>query len=376
MGKNHFRAALFALLGALVCGAGALALGAAAPDADAAARGAVCAGTFFSSPQLALAAMARVWQEQHGAAAAPAGQGGGEGGFWMDLPAAPAAAAAVAAPAAAAGAPAAALRPAGTLPVAESTFTAAAGPRLLACGAGFVKNATRLPAAEVAAEFGRPPAFTVELGSGAPQVLIMHTHATECYRAADGLWYDPSENGRTTDDSRNMVAVGKELADALNAAGINTVQDVTQHDYPSYTGSYERSRATVEQWLARCPSIKVVLDIHRDAIERDGGVRVAPVALENGVKAAQLMIICGADDGSGRLTHDRLNLRFAAALQAELAARYPDLARPVLFDYRSYNQQLTTGSLLIEIGGHGNTLAEAKATARLLAAALAKTLGA
>ena len=44
---------------------------------------------------------------------------------------------------------------------------------------------------------------------------------------------------------------------------------------------------------------------------------------------------------------------------AQHGAKYPGLTRPVLFSYRFYNQDLTTGSLLIEIGGHGNNLNEA-----------------
>ena len=83
------------------------------------------------------------------------------------------------------------------------------------------------------------------------------------------------------------------------------------------------------------------------------------------------MIICGADNGSMGMPNYKQNLRFAAALQDRLATLFPGLARPLLFDYRNYNQQLTTGSLLIEMGGHGNTLEEAKAAGRLVGQALA-----
>ena len=88
------------------------------------------------------------------------------------------------------------------------------------------------------------------------------------------------------------------------------------------------------------------------------------------MRAAQVMIICGADV-DGNLPNFKQNLRFAARWQAEMAQLYPGLARPVLFDYRYYNQDLTTGSLLIEMGGHANTLEEAKYSARLVGDALA-----
>ena len=130
------------------------------------------------------------------------------------------------------------------------------------------------------------------------------------------------------------------------------------YDYPSYNGSYERSNATVRAYLEKYPSIKVVLDVHRDAIEYDGK-RVKAVAEVEGRQAAQVMIICGADK-NGNLPNFKKNLGFAAAWENAMESRYPGLTRPVLFDYRYYNQDLTTGSLLIEMGSHGNTLAEAQ----------------
>ena len=202
----------------------------------------------------------------------------------------------------------------------------------------------------------------------------MHTHATETYRLNQGLWYPADSTGRSTDLTVNMAAVGAEMARVLNEAGVNTLQDTTLHDYPSYTGSYGRSNATVRRYLEEYPSIKIVLDVHRDAIERDGD-RIAPVAQVGEEQVAQVMLICGCDNG-GNLPDYPQNLRFAAVWEAAMEGAYPGLTRPVLFDYRYYNQDLTTGSLLIEVGGHGNTLEEALAAGRLAAKGLAAALGA
>lgn len=148
------------------------------------------------------------------------------------------------------------------------------------------------------------------------------------------------------------------MADTLNAAGINTLHDETLNDYPSYTGSYANSRAVVQQYLARYPSIKVVLDVHRDAIETESGSRYAPVCTVDGRQAAQVMIICGCDNGTTvQLLGWRQNLRLPLR-ERSMEGMYPGSTRPVLFSYRFYNQDLTTGSLLIEIGGHGNNLNE------------------
>ena len=266
-------------------------------------------------------------------------------------------------------------RPADAGAVTEQQFGQGSGEKYIPCGAGSIKNNTRQTAADIAAEAAQPLPFAIEKDSAAPQVLIMHTHATEDYRLSAGLWFTPGDGARSTDRSINMCAVGRVMADTLNAAGICTLHDETLNDYPSYTGSYANSRAVVQQYLAQYPSIKVVLDVHRDAIERENGTRCAPVCTIDGRQAAQVMIICGCDNGTSvQLPAWRQNLRFAAAWERSMEAKYPGLTRPVLFSYRFYNQDLTTGSLLIEIGGHGNNLNEALYAGYLAAQGLVETL--
>ena len=266
-------------------------------------------------------------------------------------------------------------RPADAGAVTEQQFGQGSGEKYIPCGAGSIKNNTRQTAADIAAEAAQPLPFAIEKDSAAPQVLIMHTHATEDYRLSAGLWFTPGDGARSTDRSINMCAVGRVMADTLNAAGINTLHDETLNDYPSYTGSYANSRAVVQQYLARYPSIKVVLDVHRDAIETESGSRYAPVCTVDGRQAAQVMIICGCDNGTTvQLPGWRQNLRFAAAWERSMEGMYPGFTRPVLFSYRFYNQDLTTGSLLIEIGGHGNNLNEALYAGQLAAKGLAAAL--
>ena len=237
----------------------------------------------------------------------------------------------------------------------------------------YVKNVTRLSKSEVEAELLQEIAFSVEKNSDQPQILIMHTHTTESYQNHDGLYYDPAYTCRDTDTTKNMVSVGKIIAEKLNDLGYNTLQDTTLHDYPNYNGSYDRSKVTVESYLAKYPSIKVVLDVHRDAIERTDGTRIKPVVTINGKPCAQVMIISGADNGYLNMPNYKKNLRFASHFQNSLETLYPGFTRPILFDYRNYNQQLTTGSLLIEVGGHANTLEEAQNAAALIAYSLADT---
>lgn len=239
--------------------------------------------------------------------------------------------------------------------------------------AGQVRNVTSVSNKRVLEESRLLPDFTVEK-NGEPQVLIMHTHATESYEPYERDFYDASFNSRTTDRSMNMAAVGDKIAEQLEAAGIGVIHDTTLHDYPSYNGSYDLSRETVKKYLEEYPSIKIVLDVHRDAIERESGERIAPLAAVDGKNAAQVMIICGCDDGTMNMPDCMKNLRFACLLQRQMESDYPGLTRPVLFDYRKYNQDLTTGSILIEMGGHANSIEQAEYSGELVGKSLAKCL--
>ncbi len=238
--------------------------------------------------------------------------------------------------------------------------------------AGQVQNLTSIPNETLESESRLRPAFNIEL-YGEPQVLIMHTHTTESFEPYERDAWDATFNYRTTDNSRNMVMVGDAIAEQLINVGISVIHDATIHDYPSYTGSYDRSRQTVQKLLAEYPSIKVVLDIHRDAISRDG-VITQPTTEINGKKAAQVMIISGCDDGTMGMPNYMQNFHFACLLQQQMESDYPGLTRPILFDYRKYNQDLTTGSLLIEVGTHGNTLEQAAYAGELIGISLARTL--
>lgn len=236
--------------------------------------------------------------------------------------------------------------------------------------AGQVRNVTSVSNEKLLAESRLAPDFTIEK-NGEPQILIMHTHTTESYEPYERDFYDSSFNSRTTDKHMNMAVVGDAIAEQLEAAGITVIHDTTMHDYPSYNGSYDRSRETVQAILDEYPSIKIVLDIHRDAIERADGERIAPVAEINGKNAAQIMIISGCDDGTMGMPNYMKNFRFSCMLQQQLESDYDGLTRPILFDYRKYNQDLTTGSILIEVGGHANSIDQAVYSGELIGKSLA-----
>ena len=239
---------------------------------------------------------------------------------------------------------------------------------------GTARNATGYSTAEMLDAAAGALPFNLELYSTQPQVLIMHTHSTESYDRFDAGFYDVTYPYRLTDINENVNAVGKVMAELLNSLGINTVQATEYHDYPSYNNSYSRSRVTVQKYLGMYPDIKIVLDIHRDGIEREDGTRLKPTAVINGKKAAQIMIIVGVGDSEYDVPNFRENLKFGMQLQNSAETMYPGLTRPLYLANRFYNQDLTAGSILIEMGGHANTLKEAKYAGELVARSLANLL--
>lgn len=251
-------------------------------------------------------------------------------------------------------------------------YTASAGGINLPFGNGLIKNSTELSADTVLAELAKPLELSLDPGDE-PQVLIFHTHATEAFEPYGGDVYDTSYSFRSDDDSINAVHLGDILTKTLSDAGIGVLHDTTHHD-ASYNGAYDRSAATVKSYLEKYPSIKVVLDIHRDAIQPEEGVILRPVAEINGREAAQVMIISGCDDGTMNMPNYFSNLRFAAALQSSMEGMYPGLTRPVFFCYRKYNMDLSPGALLIELGSHGNTLEQVSYSAELVGNALVSLL--
>ena len=202
------------------------------------------------------------------------------------------------------------------------------------------------------------------LPEGAPQILIIHTHSSEAYMPAGLDKYDPTDESRTEDTQYNIVRVGDELTAVLEQAGLNVIHDRGLYDYPSYTGSYTRSGQAIADWLAEYPSIKMVLDVHRDALG-ENGIVYKTMAEEEGVCASQVMLLVGTDESGLAHSGWRGNLALAVYLQQAVSTAHPTLMRPVLLVPQRYNQHLTPGSMIIEVGSSGNTLQEALAAVRL-----------
>lgn len=202
-----------------------------------------------------------------------------------------------------------------------------------------------------------------------PTVLIVHTHTSEAYADSPGA--------RSLDNSKNVVRIGEIISNKLRENGINVIHDTTQNDYPAYNGSYNKAMGVIQRNIAENPDIKIVLDIHRDYTARtENGIetQLRPVCEVDGKKTAQVMIVAGTDY-SGLLHPEwRKNLAFAVSVNEELDKISEKIARPINIRKERFNQHLTHGSLILEVGSASNYLSESENAAHYIAEALVAVL--
>lgn len=184
-------------------------------------------------------------------------------------------------------------------------------------------------------------------------IIIFHTHTCESYTPSEQYPYQQTGNFRTTDLNYTVSRVGDELANYLLGYGFNAIHDKTYHDYPAYSGSYDRSLKTVENILQTNPS-DIIIDLHRDAIgsksNYDPSVKIGEDV------AAQLMFVVGTNGGGLYHPNWQENLKFAIDVQQKANEMYPGLFKPMIVRNSRYNQHLGKAATIIEVGSTGNTL--------------------
>ncbi len=199
-----------------------------------------------------------------------------------------------------------------------------------------------------------------------PQIFVYHTHTTESFlRNVSQLNNSGDVPSRTTDSKYNVVRVGEALISNLKKYKINVLHSTTIHD-KDYNSSYVKSLDTLTNYVDKYPSLKMTIDLHRDAAG-DNKLRVARKI--NGKDCAQIMFVIGTDS---KLNNPkwRENLKLALKIQSRLNEIAPGIAKPTYISKNRYNQHLTNGSVIIEIGGDGNVIDECVRSTSYLAQAI------
>ena len=215
---------------------------------------------------------------------------------------------------------------------------------------------------DVAAMLQEPLSW--DLTGDEPTVLILHTHATEGYQNTGNSSY------RTQDNRYNMLSIGAKITELLEAGGIHVIHDTTLHDHPSYNDAYYNARQTIEKQLDQHPSIKLILDLHRDALTNSSGQQIGQTVDTPSGTAAKVMVVVGTDAGGLNHPNWAKNLSLAVKLHAQLEKCQPGICRPLNFRAQRYNQDMFEGAVLIEVGAAGNTHDEAMVSCQYIAQAI------
>ncbi|NLZ52025.1 MAG: stage II sporulation protein P [Thermoanaerobacteraceae bacterium] len=207
--------------------------------------------------------------------------------------------------------------------------------------------------------------------SDQPLVLIYHTHTTEGYMPSEKFNYTPDSTYHTKDLNFSVAKVGEVLADELNRLNIPTMHNKTFHDIPTYMTSYANSLKTAEKLLKQNPSIKIVIDLHRDAPVSDPqkSREITTVKIDGTIYSRFLLVV--GTDKTFPHPHWKENYRFANLLNDKLEQLYPGISRGIDLRSERFNQHLSKKAILLEIGSHGNSMEEALTSAKVFAKVLA-----
>jgi len=215
-----------------------------------------------------------------------------------------------------------------------------------------------------------------------PLVLVLHTHTTEGYyegprdiitENAVG-YYDPvNDSPRSSDPQKSVVAVGEELCRVLGENGIASVH-CTEINDSDFNKSYQSSYYAALEYLEKYPSVKYVIDIHRDSIIRENGDKLCPVTTLDGEEVAQVMLVMGTDESGYSHPSWRKNMADALLFKEKMDEMFPGLSRPIYVRDVRFNQHVSTGAMLLEMGSCGNTVEQAIRSAKYCALALAAAI--
>jgi len=199
--------------------------------------------------------------------------------------------------------------------------------------------------------------MTIKQENDAPQILIYHTHSQEAF-----------VDSRINIEADTVVGIGTYLTEILEEQyGYNVIHDKSNYDLVNgeldRNKAYNYAKTGIEKILEDNPTIEVVIDLHRDGVEKPAYKRVIN---HNGEDTAQIMLFNGlCRDQNGpltRLDNPNLenNLAFSLQLQLKSLELYPGLFyKNYLHAYR-YNQHVRAKSILMELGTNYNTLQSEK----------------
>ena len=183
-----------------------------------------------------------------------------------------------------------------------------------------------------------------------PIVYLYNSHQKEDY----SMEYMEDYNVNPT-----VLMVSFMMKERLDKMGLYTiVEEASISDYLSkndmkYYQSYEASRHYLINTMEKYDSIKLYIDIHRDAVTHE----ISTTNID-GMECAKIMFVVGKE-------HENYlkNLENMKYLNDLIKEKYPTITRGVLEKEGKnvngiYNQDLGSNIMLIEVGGNYNNIVE------------------
>lgn len=191
-----------------------------------------------------------------------------------------------------------------------------------------------------------------------PLVYIYNTHQSEEYQ---GKAFEPYNI------TPGVMMAAYLFQDKLEKLEVNAIVlednviDYMNLNNMKYSQSYKASRKFIEQTIKNTPSLKLIIDLHRDSVSKEKATTII-----NNKSCAKLSFVIGNE-------HDNYeqNLELTNKLNNMIKEKYPNLTRGVLIkggkgNNGIYNQDISPKQTLIEIGSHESTIDEVLNTIELL----------
>ena len=191
-----------------------------------------------------------------------------------------------------------------------------------------------------------------------PLVYLYNTHQTEEYDKNSLFDYSVKPN---------VMIASYILREKLNNLGVNTIVEtnnmkdfLVKNNY-KYNMSYHASEYFARLKTTEFPSIRYLIDIHRDSMGKNGTLLVT-----NDKSYARVLFVVGLEH-----TKSENNVGFAEKLNSVMESMYPGLSRGVSYKtgapiHGVYNANLEGKSVLLEIGGVENKIEEVNNTMEAL----------
>lgn len=199
-----------------------------------------------------------------------------------------------------------------------------------------------------------------------PKVYIYNTHNEEEYMDGYVKGYSLSPG---------VVMASYILKDNLTKLGIptivetNKVSEQLSKEGLDFYKSYTISRRYVEDKLSNYPNLNLIIDLHRDSVDRKYTYTTI-----NGISYAKVLFVVGEKYDSYK---DNLNL--SNKISNKIKDKYPDLTRGIMMKDKDnqngiYNQDLNKNMVLMELGSNNNTIEEVNNTIEVIAPILKEVI--